>query len=57
MSAKAKDKSDISFLYLRRFNGIMGGVHLVQAVLMLFAGLSIASISHFRLPLTSNFLS
>jgi hypothetical protein len=57
MSAKAKEKSAISFPYLRRFNGIMGGVHLVQAVLMLVAGLSIASISRFRLPLTSSFLS
>jgi len=57
MSAKAKDKSEISFPYLRRFNGIMSGVHLVQAVLMLVAGLSIASISRFRLPLTSNYLS
>jgi hypothetical protein len=57
MSAKASKKSDISFPYLRRFNGIMSGVHLVQAVLMLFAGLSIASISRFRLPLTSSYLS
>ena len=57
MSAKAKDKNEISFPYLRRFNGIMSGVHLVQAVLMLVAGLSIASISRFRLPLTSNYLS
>ena len=57
MSAKAKDTGAISFPYLRRFNGIMGGVHLLQAVLMLVAGLTIASISHFRLPLTSSFLS
>ena len=35
----------------------MSGVHLLQAVLMLVAGLSIASISRFRLPLTSNYLS
>jgi hypothetical protein len=42
---------------MRKGNGIMSGVHLVQAVLMLVAGLSIASISRFRLPLTSSFLS
>ena len=35
----------------------MSGVHLAQAVLMLVAGLSIASITRFRLPLTSSFLS
>jgi len=57
MSAKAKDKGGISSPSLRKFNGIISGVHLRQAVLMLVAGLSIASISHFRLPLTSNFLS
>jgi hypothetical protein len=57
MSAHAGNKASISFPYLRRFNGIMSGVHLVQAVLMLVAGLSIASISRFRLPLTSSFLS
>jgi len=57
MSAKAKANGSITFPYLRRFNGIMSGVHLLQAVLMLVAGLSIASVSRFRLPLTSNFLS
>jgi len=57
MARSKKPRSSISFPYLRRFNGIMSGVHLLQAVLMLAAGLSITSISRFRLPLASHYLS
>jgi hypothetical protein len=49
MAAKAKVKSAMSFQYIRRLNGIMSGVHPVQAVVVPVAGLPFASISRFRL--------
>ncbi len=51
------ETSKITFSYLRKFNGVMAGLHLVQAVLMLVTGLTIANIRDFRLPFTVSFLT
>lgn len=50
------EKSKISFSYLRRFNGIMFVLHLIQAVLMLWLGLTLTKIAAFKLPFTVSFL-
>ncbi|MGM0366504.1 MAG: hypothetical protein ACQEP5_08215 [Actinomycetota bacterium] len=49
--------SKITFPYLRRFNGAMAALHLIQAVLMLVMGLTVANIKDFRLPFTVSFLT
>ncbi|MFX1503461.1 MAG: heliorhodopsin HeR [Promethearchaeota archaeon] len=48
--------SDITFPYLRRFNLIMGILHLIQASLMLSLALFIPQIRDFKLPITTAFL-
>jgi len=47
----------ITFPYLRRFNGVMAGLHFVQAVLMLVMGLVITNIREFKLPVDYYFQS
>jgi hypothetical protein len=48
--------SEITFPYLRRFNLIMGILHLIQASLMLTLALVIPQIRDFELPITTAFL-
>lgn len=50
-------ESKISFTYLRKFNGVMFVLHLLQAVLMLWLGLTLANIANFKLPFTVSFLT
>ena len=47
---------DIKFKKLRRFNGIMGAFHFLQATFMLDYGLIDDNISAFKLPVTTDFL-
>jgi hypothetical protein len=56
MSKDVSVKSKISFPYLRRFNGAMFALHLIQAVLMLWLGLTLTKIAAFKLPFTVSFL-
>jgi len=49
--------SRITFPYLRRFNGVMAGLHFVQAILMLVLGLTITNIKNFKLPVNYYFQS
>ena len=49
-------ESEITFPYLRRFNLIMGFLHLIQASLMLTLSLLIPQIRDFELPITTAFL-
>lgn len=52
-----KDKGRaITFSYLKRFNLVMGFLHLLQGSLMLFFALSIERISAFKTPVWSYFL-
>lgn len=41
---------------LRRFNGVMGGLHLVQGLLMILLGLKVTQFSDFKMTITQNFL-
>ena len=50
-------ESDISFSYLRRFNLIMGLIHLIQATLMLTLALTVPQIRDFQLPITTAYLT
>ena len=45
-------ESKITFPYLRKFNGVMAGLHFVQGALMLVMGLVITNIREFSLPVT-----
>jgi hypothetical protein len=47
----------ITFSYLRRFNGVMAGLHFFQAIFMLVMGLVITNIRDFKLPVDYYFLS
>ena len=49
--------SSITFPYLKRFNLIMGFLHLIQASIMLILALTIPKIRDFKLPLTTTYLS
>ncbi len=51
-----KVKSKISFKYLKNFNLVMGFLHLIQASLMLWLGLSLENIKDFVLPINVSFL-
>lgn len=48
---------EITFKSLRKFNGIMGGLHLIQAFLMLGFALFIDRIAAFEVPVRSYFLT
>jgi len=47
----------ITFPYLRKFNGVMAGLHFVQGAFMLVMGLVITNIKEFTLPVTYYFQS
>jgi len=51
-----KIETTISFPYLRRFNLIMGFLHLIQASIMLLLSLVIPEIRDFELPITTSYL-
>jgi hypothetical protein len=53
---REKPESEITFKGLRIFNGIMGGLHLVQGIIMLVFGLVNDTINSFKLPITTDFL-
>lgn len=52
-----KSTSRITFPYLRRFNGVMAGLHFIQAAFMLVMGLTLNNIKDFRLPVEYYFQS
>ena len=56
IKSKTRMDSDITFRGLRIFNGIMGGLHLIQAIVMLVTGLVIDNIKNFKLPITTDYL-
>ncbi|HUT79933.1 MAG TPA: heliorhodopsin HeR [Candidatus Bathyarchaeia archaeon] len=53
---REKKTKEITYPGLRRFNGIMGAVHFIQASFMLIGGFLIGDIIDFRLPVTTDFL-
>ena len=52
----SKRQRGISFAHLKRFNLVMGFLHLVQGSLMLFFALTVDQISNFKTPVWSYFL-
>ncbi|MBD3191983.1 MAG: hypothetical protein GF308_15155 [Candidatus Heimdallarchaeota archaeon] len=56
MEGIREPESKISFRSLRIFNGVMGGLHLVQAIIMLVAGLVVENIKDFKLPIKTSYL-
>ena len=50
------EQKKISFTYLKNFNLVMGFLHLVQAVAMLYLGLTLDNIKDFKLPLNTSYL-
>ena len=54
--APAKKSRGISFSYLKRFNLVMGVLHLLQGSAMLFLALTVDQIRDFRPPVWSYFL-
>ncbi len=53
---RTKKLRAISFGYLKKFNFVMGFLHLLQGALMLFFALTIDQVSEFRTPVRSYFL-
>ncbi len=53
---RPKQPRRISFRYLKKFNLVMGFLHLIQGVLMLILALTVDQISAFRTPVRSYFL-
>ena len=51
-----KTESKITFSYLRRFNLIMGFLHLIQASIMIIMSYTIPQIRDFELPITTSYL-
>jgi hypothetical protein len=51
-----KNKKKVSFAYLKRFNAVMGILHLVQGLLMLIFALRIDQVRDFKIPVWSYFL-
>ena len=49
-------RSPISFGYLKKFNFVMGFLHLIQGGVMLFFALTVEQFSEFRMPIMSYFL-
>jgi len=50
-------KKEITLPSLRRFNLIMGSLHLIQGMIMLYFSLTIDKIINFRTPLRTYFLT
>jgi|GEM_PF-35459 len=55
-SEEHEEKRGISHSYLKKFNFIMGFLHLAQGAAMLYFALTIEQISNFRTPIRSYFL-
>jgi hypothetical protein len=51
------ERKEITFPYLKRFNLIMGCIHLIQASLMLILALTVPTIRDFELPITTAYLT
>jgi hypothetical protein len=49
-------KKELNFAYLRRFNIIMGGFHLVQGVLMIILGLTVSQLGDFKMRIFQHYL-
>lgn len=47
---------EVTFKSLKKFNIIMGGIHLLQGVLMIILGLSITQLGDFKLRITQHYL-
>jgi len=56
ITSQTRMDSKISYKGLRIFNGVMSGLHLVQAIVMLVTGLVIDNIKNFKLPVTTDYL-
>ena len=50
-------EKQVSFQSLKRFNIIMGGLHLFQGLLMIILGLTVTAFGDFKLTITQNFLN
>lgn len=49
-------KKEVTFKSLRRFNIIMGGLHLLQGVLMIILGLTLTQLGDFKLQIYQHYL-
>lgn len=49
-------KKDITFKSLKKFNIIMGGLHLIQGLLMIVLGLTLTKLGEFRLTIYQHYL-
>lgn len=49
-------EKEVTFKSLRKFNIIMGGLHLIQAILMIILGLSLTQLGNFKLAIYQNYL-
>ena len=49
-------KKEITFSSLRRFNIIMGAIHLFQGIMMIILGLSLSQLGDFKLVIYQNYL-
>jgi len=50
-------KKEITFSSLRRFNIIMGGLHLFQGLLMIVLGLVLTDLGNFELTIFQHYLT
>lgn len=50
-------KREVNFESLRRFNIIMGGLHLLQGLLMIVLGLALTDLGNFKLRIFQNYLT
>jgi len=50
-------KKEITFASLRRFNIIMGGIHLFQGLLMIVLGLVLTDLGNFKLTIFQHYLT
>ena len=55
MEGIRETESKITYPKLRRFNGIMGAVHLVQGIFMLIASFVIPGVKDFKLDISTDF--
>jgi hypothetical protein len=53
---KLKMEKEITFSSLRRFNIIMGAIHLFQGIMMIVLGLSLTQLGDFKLVIFQNYL-
>jgi VanZ family protein len=55
MEGIRENTTNVTYPKLRRFNGIMGAVHLVQGIFMLIASFVIPGVKDFKLDITTDF--